>query len=1051
MTPFPIDLFFQPELTNIARLPSRTPLPIYNDADEARAGDPSQWRRSLDGTWKFKLVATPADVEPDWADAVPTGRGWRDIEVPGCWTRQGTGDLPHYTNIMMPWPIEPPAVPSANPTGLYRTSFTVPKAWRKRQIIVHIGGAESLAAVWCNGAFIGMGKDSRLPSEFDLSDAIGPGANSLAILVTRYCDATWIEDQDHWWHAGLHRSVYVEARARTQIADVVSTADYDPTSGTGSLRIAAHISGASDHVGNQPGWSTRVTLSAVRGKKLGPSKTSPVARFRHDDPLTQLSDAYTHGGDISHVDFDDLAIDPWSAESPARYHVIVELLDPSGKVTTATRITVGFRRVEIRDRRLLINRQAVLISGVNRHDHHHITGKTLTVDELRDDLLTMKRHNINAVRTAHYPNDHRLLDLCDELGLYVIDEANVESHARLRSIANDERFHAAIIERTTRMVQRDRNHACIIGWSLGNESGHGAAHDAAAAWVRRTDPTRFVQYEGAVQARFNVNDARANRNRELAPDRSERLVTDVVCPMYTPIDDIVAWAQWAEETKLDDRPLILCEFSHAMGNSNGSLSDYWEAFEAEPALQGGFVWDWRDQGLLETDANGRDYWAYGGHFGDEPNDTNFCINGLVGPDGTPHPALRELAWCNRPVAVTLARGKDAAKGKLSVRNRRYFTDLSDLAATWELVIDGDVVKSGPLTLPNIGPQQSRTVNVPGGRARSGIEAHIIVRFATTTATAHTPKGHVVAWDQVGVPVTADTSAFASTAPTSSEWTVSSEDGRILIDAKPMRAVVDAATSQILTISQGTAPVATDVTATFWRAPTDNDGVKTGWMSHYVGVRRQWLAWGLDRLDLIGLPARVRGDSLILRRQLTGKTHIASHRTVITPAAGGLHFAETIELPAAWTDVARVGIRFDTEADRLTWSGLGPDETYPDRLSAALVGTHSQTIEEQYHDYVVPQEHGAHEQTRWFELRSGRQRWRITPDRPLSFSARRHSDAVLTAATTTAELPTAAELGRYVEVHLDAAVRGLGTNACGPDALPQYRVQGRRHRFAWTLT
>ena len=1016
-----VDDLLQPELTEINRVASRAPLEPHPEADAARTGGSSPWRRSLDGAWRFRLVDRPADAPARWMlPATDDGR-WGSVEVPGCWTRQCVGDLPHYTNIVMPWPgLDPPQVPETNPTGLYRTTFRVPRAWRGRQVVVHLGGVESVAVVWCNGGLVGMGKDSRLPSEFDLTPHLRSGDNLLAVMVIRYSDATWIEDQDHWWHAGIHRSCFIEARGADRIDDLVVRADFDPADGTGALSFAAEVVGGAS--------SVRVTLETDRGRVVAGPLEVAVPGLDRGDQLSQLSVAYAFTGRVARVSAEGLKVNPWSTESPTRYRMITELLAADGSVVEAHGTWTGFRRVEISGRRLLINGRDMVINGVNRHDHHHETGKTLTVDELREDLVTMKRHNINAVRTAHYPNDHRLLDLCDELGLYVIDEANVESHARLASLLQDERWHHAVVERTRRMVRRDRNHPSIIGWSLGNESGHGPCHDAAAAWVRRVDPTRFLQYEGAVGGRFPVAALHSRTDTEREASRSERLVTDVVCPMYTPIDVIVDWARWAEKTGLDDRPLILCEYSHAMGNSNGSIAEHIEAFHTEPALGGGFVWDWRDQGLAETDENGRFYWAYGGHFGDEPNDANFCINGLVGPDGTPHPGLTELAWAARPVTAVSAGGR-----RVRVTSRRRFTSTSDLRLRWTVDLDGTPAETGILDV-DVAPGATTTVTIPyTTKAPRGSDASLVLEWVTRKATAWAERGHVVAWEHISI-------ASATTRP-------------IRVSRPAVTVDVDDAGLHGVSIGDRRVVVG-DITGRLWRAPTDNDGVGQGWMSAVVGVRQQWLAWGLHDLtsvvDKVTRRVADDGERITFRRRLVGAEAEATHRTRIDISAAGAIFTERIVIPNAWNDLPRVGVGFEVPSDleRLEWYGLGPHETYPDRRSSGLVRRWWSTVEAQYHPYVVPQEHGAHGETRWFSLTDPRGRGiRIDAESPVSFSARRHHDHALTAATTLAEL----EVAETTEVHIDVGMRGLGTGACGPDTLPAYRVGPGVHSWTWTIT
>ena len=1021
-----------PDLVELNRLPARAPLIEHATAADARVEAESSWRISLDGKWNFRLIDSPERLPPDWpCKATTLARSWNPVEVPGCWTRQHVGDWPHYTNIIMPWPgLEAPQTPQRNPTGLYHRSVELSADWFDRTVVLHIGGFESVAVVWCNGEFVGMGKDSRLPSEFDITDVAVPGRNSIDIMVIRYSDATWIEDQDHWWHAGLHRSVFLEARSSQRIDDVATVADFDPETGVGALHVDAHACG-------DGALSVRSTV--YDGEREVVSGVADVPAVPSGEPLDQLVAAYAYPGRVASLDLDVGDVEPWSAEAPRLYRLVVELLDRFGNTLSATALNIGFRRIEVNDRRFLVNGTPVVLLGVNRHDHHPETGKVQKVDELRADLLSMKRHNMNAVRCAHYPNDHRLLDLCDELGLYVIDEANIESHGRLRSLADDTRYLNAFVDRVKRMVLRDRNHPSVIMWSLGNESGHGAAHDASAAWVRAVDDSRPVHYEGAIQRRFNVNRADGGRLRE-APSRRERFATDVVCPMYTAIDKIVDWAQWAESTGDDDRPLIMCEYSHAMGNSNGSVADYAQAFFDEPALAGGFIWDWRDQGLLEVDDRGRQYWAYGGHFGDQPNDANFCINGLVAPDGTPHPGLTEVAWAYRPVTVTSVRGR-----RVRVTNRQAFASLDALAGSWTLLVDGTVVEAGALDV-SLAAGESSVLSIPlSVEFDRDQDARIHVRWSQREATPWAEEGHVVAWDEIEL----RSPAAAKAAVEVDRQTTIAGAGALRVGGTELRW---SAGGEVTLVVDGIDVELAAIRPELWRAPTDNDGVRHGWMSDVSGVRPQWVSWGLDaltsELQQIERSETTDGRAVVtFVRRITGATAEATATSRYIVYEEAIALEETIDIPEVWADLPRVGTRFEIAPrfDRLEWFGSGPHETYPDRKASGLTGMWSSTVAGQYHPYVVPQEHGAHADTRWFSLtdRHGKG-LRISSDEPMSFNARFEHDATLAAASTIADV----EQSDTIEVHVDAAQRGLGTAACGPDALPEYRIGPGTH--TWTI-
>ncbi|HYF44978.1 MAG TPA: glycoside hydrolase family 2 TIM barrel-domain containing protein, partial [Acidimicrobiales bacterium] len=629
-----------------------------------------------------------------------------------------------------------------------------------------------------------------------------------------------------------------------------------------------------------------------------------------------------------------------------------------------------------------------------------------------------KRFGFNAVRTAHYPNDPTFLDLCDEYGLWVIDEANVESHGRQAALAQDPRFHAAIVDRVVRMVQRDRGHPSVIAWSLGNESGYGSGHDAAAAWVRSVDPSRFLHYEGAIMHGWQTEPGVG------------AAVTDVVCPMYPAIDDIVAWAERGE----DRRPMILCEYQHAMGNSNGSLADYWAAFESTPGLQGGFIWDWIDQGLTWIDDDGEPYFAYGGTFGDEPNDADFCGNGMVGSDRVPRPACHEHAKLAQPVEVEPL---DLHEGRFRIRNRRSFTGLNDLDGFWTLTVDGVTASEGRIFLPPVAPRGQGEIEIPLERPHTlaqGQRCHLLISFRLGEGRVWAPRGFEVAWAQFEIPWVG---AGLAVSPA----------------MRPVRIAVDVDQGSVLA---GDLLLSHPV-ATVWRAPTQNDGIQVGPMADLQpGVRRRWLRWGLDRLEveLVSVVPRDEGTtpSLTVHRRLHGQGPDVriDHRQVVMLVAGALVFDEEIRIPEALDDIPRVGVTFTLREglEHLSWLGMGPHETYPDRKASGQLRRWTSTVTEQYVPYLFPQEHGSHQEVRRFTLTDDEGRGlTVSAQEPFSFSASHFSAEDLADAMTTAELTPRPE----VVVHLDVAMRGLGTGACGPDTLPEHRVGGGTYRWRWTLT
>ncbi|HEX4822594.1 MAG TPA: glycoside hydrolase family 2 TIM barrel-domain containing protein [Acidimicrobiales bacterium] len=629
---------------------------------------------SLDGDWSFMLLDRPGGAV----------RAEATVAVPGCWTMQGVGDPPQYTNIQMPFPGPPPSVPVANPTGVYRRRVEVPSAWDGRRIVLHVGGAESVLYVSVDGTYVGMGTDSRLPQEFDLTDLVAAGSScELELTVVRWSAATYLEDQDHWFHAGLHRSVLLYSTPAVHILDVHAVADFDPLSGDGQLDVRVSV-------GGPPRVGARLRV-LVDDEPVGEID----AHWEHaDEPLVN---AYLFDGRGGALRVAVPGVTSWSAERPHLHRLGVELVH-DGSVLDAVSLRVGFRRVEIRGHELLVNGRAVLIKGVNRHDHDPRAGKAVSRASIRHDIALMKAHNLNAVRTSHYPNDPYLYDVCDELGVYVVDEANVETHAYLRSLTKAPAWGPAILERISRMALRDKNHPCVIMWSLGNESGCAPIFDAGAAWLRAYDPSRPVHYENGYLE--GVLDGLTAPESWHVPRRE----TDVIPPMYPPIEDLETWAFMAPP----GRPLIMCEYEHAMNNSCGDLDRYWATIRSTPGLQGGFIWDWVDQALIQRRDDGNERLAYGGDFGDEPNDGAFCLNGLVAADRTPHPSLLEAKVVLQPIRFEWSNG-----GTVRVTNEHDFTDLSDVGdLDWTVTVDGDEVVSGSFGQVALGPGASTELRVP---------------------------------------------------------------------------------------------------------------------------------------------------------------------------------------------------------------------------------------------------------------------------------------------------------------------------------------------------
>jgi len=1049
ISPGPVKDWENPELVSLNRLPAHATMLPYPDAGSALAGagvvtgteEPegdlplaeSPFVISLDGKWRFHLAATPeAAPEGFGADGFDDA-GWDRIDVPSNWTMEGH-DRPIYTNVKMPIPTRPPSVPADdNPTGCYRTTFTVPDEWAGRRVVLHFGGVESAFYVWVNGRKVGFSKGSRLPAEFDITDFVRAGENTLAAMVIRWSDGSYLEDQDHWWMAGIYRSVRVYSTPEVYISDFAVRTELDGKYRDAELAVTVRVEASG--AGSAFGHSVEMALYDSKGAPVFKEPVSGEVESPWKLPPRALLSKKIKNPR------------KWSAEAPDLYTLVVTLKDMADRATQAVACKLGFRKVEVRDRELLVNGRAVLIKGVNRHEHDDRRGKAVTSESMLADILLMKRHNINAVRTSHYPNDPRWYELCDEYGIYVCDEANVECHAVTNLLSHDPRWAAAFLDRGLRMVERDKNHPSVIMWSLGNESGYGPNHDAMAGWMRRADPTRPIHYEGA-----------CGRGAD------SRHATDIICPMYPTVERIVEWAS-AEPADVpgfgpasregEYRPLIMCEYAHSMGNSTGNLKEYWDAIESTHGLQGGYIWDWVDQGLLKKDEKGVEYWAYGGDFGDEINDRNFCINGLIWPDRTPHPAMREYKKVIQPVGF---KSKSLKQGKIEITNKHDFLNLKHLAGRWRLTADGEVLREGKLSKLNVEPDKSKVVTIGTGRPKlpPGAECFLEVALSLAKETAWAPEGHVVAWEQFKMPRkgSAPKKLGVKGMP---ELDLSRDVGRAVITGEEFCLVFDEPLGILASFTHRARElISRGPELSVWRAPTDNDGIKA-MPERRAGMLRQWLEVGLDSVRfepgrvtvrrIAKSAVRISAETAAYGR---GATEIFTHRHVYTVyGTGDVLVENSVAADRKLPDLPRVGVTMTVPGglEELAWFGRGPHENYVDRNTGAAVGLHSGSVDAQYVPYIVPQENGNKTDVRWATLTASDGAGLLVVGRPvLELSALHFTAADLYAAAHTNELVRRPD----ITLNLDLAQSGLGGASCGPDTLPEYKIAPGRFDFAFRL-
>ena len=910
---------------------------------------------SLNGQWRFRLLPR-ADADKEFACPDFDDRSWDLLPVPSCWAMHGYG-RPAYTNEKYLFPIDPPRVPTENPTGDHRLAFELPASWPPGPAVLRFDGVDSCFRVWLNGQPLGHGKGSRLPTEFPVGDALRPGRNVLVVRVHQWSSGSYLEAQDMWWLAGIFRDVKLVHRPDAGLGDLFVRSGYDHQTGIGTLRVDC----------------------------TAPARLC-VPELGIDGPADR---AYS------------VPVRPWSAEYPHLYDATVSTAGERA------RIRVGFRTVSIVDGILLVNGVRIVLHGVNRHEWHPDHGRALSRATMRADVLLMKQHNINAVRTSHYPPHPAFLDLCDELGLWVVDECDVETHGFSDldwrgNPADDPQWADALLDRAQRMVERDKNHPSVFMWSLGNESEVGRNLESMARWIRSRDPDRPIHYEGDRECRY----------------------VDVYSRMYADHPEVAAIGAGAQGA---GKPFVLCEYAHAMGNGPGGLSEYDELFERYPRCQGGFVWEWIDHGIRRRNPT---YFAYGGDFGEEVHDGHFCVDGLVFPDRRPSPGLREYAKVIEPVRI----GPGEAPGTISVASRYQHVDTAHLEYRWQVEHDGAPAGSGVLPVPTLAPGHAVQVPLPETASPPATaESWLTIRATLAKATAWAPAGHEVAWGQLRL-----------AAPRSAQQPLAAA-------LRPSRQGAGYALGPATFDGDGLLVALGDLALRgprldVWRAPTDNDN------GGDAPLAAAWRELGLHRMqhrvDSVGCHA----DALLVRaRTAPASTDLGLVATYRWSATGDtVRLTVTVRPEGKWpVPLPRLGLRLALPArlDRVTWFGRGPGEAYPDTRRAARLGRFEAGVDDLQTPYVYPQENGNRTDVRWVSFTDAAGAGLLASGAPvLDFTARRWTSEDLDAAAHTVDLKPSG----WVHVNLDQAQQGIGSGSCGPAALPAHQLAAVPTEFSVTL-
>ncbi|MBP1653084.1 MAG: putative exported beta-galactosidase [Bacteroidetes bacterium] len=996
--------WLDPNVNAVNRLPMHTNFFPYENESLARQGvkEHSANFLTMNGYWKFNWVPD-ADARPtDFFKQGFNDKGWKEMQVPGIWELNGYGD-PMYTNIEYPWhlqaPLNPPVVPAEkNHVGSYRKEITVPASWSGKQIIAHFGSVTSNMYLWVNGQYVGYSEDSKLEAEFDLTKYLRPGqSNLIAFQVFRWCDGSYLEDQDFWRLTGVGRDCYLFARGNVHVEDLRITPELDDQYKDASLLVNLQLKGDAatevqlfDRKGN--------LVTSTQSKGTGLQKLS----LKVNDP------------------------EKWSAENPYLYQVLVTV-KTKDKVTEVIRQQVGFRKVEIKNAQLLINGQPVLIKGVNRHEMDPDFGYAVSPQRMMEDIRLMKELNVNAVRTCHYPDDNLWYDLCDQYGIYLVAEANLESHGMgygEKTLAKNPAYAKAHLERNERNVQRNYNHPAVIIWSLGNEAGFGPNFEACYKWIKEDDKTRPVQFEQA-----GTND-----------------FTDIYCPMYL---SPAASEKYSQGNI--NKPLIQCEYAHAMGNSEGNFKEYWELVRKYPKYQGGFIWDWVDQSLHIKNAQGHTFYAYGGDFNKyDPSDNNFLDNGLISPDRRPNPHAYEVGYFYQNIWASAA---DLSKGQVTIYNENFFRNLDNYYAEWELLADGEKLQSGVLLNLDVPPHQKKVFNLDYDLP-SGKEVLLNISFKLKKAETLLPAGFIVAKNQLNISGYNFNYALAGNDRADSLHVQDNDENYLIVKNNKIHIEFDRHNgflNQYVIAGQSMLKEGTYLSPNFWRAPTDND--------FGAGLQHRFRVWKNPELKLTSFNSQ-RKDGIITIQASYDMPAVSGKLSLTYEISneGAIKVTQDLKADksAKVSDMFRFGMKLQMpkDADHIKYYGRGPGENYSDRNSAAQLGVYSQTVDQQLYPYIRPQETGTKTDVRWWnQITVGGNGLRFSSDTTFSISALNYSiDALDDGDKKHQRHSELLQPEPITNICIDKAQMGLGgIDSWGRLPLEKYLLHYQDYHFTFMIT
>ena len=1033
---------------------ARVPTFSYKNTADALKGNRELARvKSLNGTWKFKYAAKTDERPTDFMKADFDCAGWNDIAVPSNWELQGFGQ-PIYSNIIYPFtpdilnpelkydwrgpqPPKPPKIYRDNPVGSYSREFEVPAEWDEQSIILHFGGVSSAFYVWVNGKEVGYSQGSRLAAEFDITDYLKPGKNKLAVQVFRWSDGSYLEDQDMWRLSGIHREVLLMAQPKISLNDFFVRTKFDANLQDANLEVRPKV------------WVKDETVDLKKWKlkgKLYDAANKPVVEL----PSVTFDAIYNERWpqrDITKwamMEADVRAPRKWSAEDPYLYRIVFEVCNPKGEVVEARTHKIGFRKVEFsKDNALLINGEVVKIMGVNRHDHHHIRGKALTREDMRKDVELLKQFNFNAVRTSHYPNDPYFYKLCDEYGLYVMDEANIECHHLGSYLPQQPNWVASITTRIIRMVERDKNHASIISWSMGNEAGTGPAFAAAAGWIKDYDPSRFIHYEGAqgdpTHPQYVEGEGYKLSKWPVYANPDDPAYVDVLSRMYPELSQLVGMS----ESGYINRPIIMCEYMHAMGNSIGGLGDYWDEINARPNLIGGFIWDMIDQGLLKKHESGQSFFAYGGDYGDQPNDQNFCMNGVFASDRKPNPHAWECKFMFQPAVFELA---DPAQNEIRIFNRFTFTNLNKYDIRWELAEDGNVLQKGTLASQDIAAGTSSVVKVPlkAIKYKNTADYWLRVSLHEKTDRLWCKKGYEVATNQLSIKKAEQRSigmnkqGSVKVAETDENYKMSGKGFSLSISKQNG----ELSSYQINGVEQLYAPLRPN----FTRAGVDND-LRAANSKAYATSNEFWSTLNAS-MKTIHADVSNEADGLAtvtIKRTVENKVTLVIIYKV--DATGKVEVVMNMDANQSLPELIRFGMTAGVASayTKTTFYGNGPHESYTDRMRSVIKDVYSFNTDDLFYNYAMPQENGNRTGVSWLALSNKKAGIRVQGESDFSFSVWPYSQENI----NKAKHPYDLKKQGYYTLNIDLVQAPVGGTLS--ERLAPYILKSGKYQFKFVIS